>query len=538
MDAGEAVEGVRVMAVVDYGGDRPPLETLAWISPHLSKVASVQRQLKNAAAKATRWEDPPPPPPPPPMLIAPPMDSEPVEAPAKRSKPARKTEPDAVPELERWSASQLTRRVIGNASIALVIAGVAFVPLTAMIKKVGPKIGIESASQGPVALGLTVIVFVAAAALLMGRFYRVYMSQPVPEPLPEAARAVPVQRNTGQTPGRPPRVSQNESETPIPRPRQPAQDKPASVSEGMAFGENARRVVLEFLAMALAAVKDEVPVMNQHVSFGLNLFGAGAAEYYGGQSGLTRMQSFVLVREVVSALGNSADRVDAFCRQYGEYASEERYRMMISSGKRVMEKRLAGDDDPFSDFRDVLMLWTSDAAARAQSQGIVCIMFTDIVGSTALTHEKGDYAAQEVVRVHNAIVRSALAAHHGREVKHTGDGIMASFTLAANAVRGTIDIRDAFAMHNRIEGQVPVNVRIGLNAGEAVQEEDDFFGTTVQLAARVCDKAGTGEIFVTDNVRELAKGHGLVFEDAGQYEMKGVPVPMTLYRVGGSDKAQ
>lgn len=148
MDAGEAVEGVRVMAVVDYGGDRPPLETLAWISPHLSKVASVQRQLKNAAAKATRWEDPPPPPPPPPMLIAPPMDSEPVEAPAKRSKPARKTEPDAVPELERWSASQLTRRVIGNASIALVIAGVAFVPLTAMIKKVGPKIGIESASKG------------------------------------------------------------------------------------------------------------------------------------------------------------------------------------------------------------------------------------------------------------------------------------------------------------------------------------------------------------------------------------------------------
>jgi len=155
-----------------------------------------------------------------------------------------------------------------------------------------------------------------------------------------------------------------------------------------------------------------------------------------------------------------------------------------------------------------------------------------------LTHEKGDYAAQEVVRVHNAIVRSALAAHHGREVKHTGDGIMASFTLAANAVRGTIDIRDALAMHNRIEGQVPVNVRICLNAGEAVQEEDDFFGTTVQLAARVCDKAGTGEIFVTDNVRELAKGHGLVFEDAGQYEMKGVPVPMTLYRVGGSDKAQ
>ncbi len=537
MDAAGTFDGVRVMSVVDYGGDRPPLETLAWISPHLSKVASVQRQLKNAAAKATRSEAPVPPPPPPPMLISPPMDPEPLKSPAKRSRPARKPEPDIAAEVERWGAAQLTGRLIGNALIALVIAAVAFVPLTVMMKKVGPEIGIEPASQGPVGLGLTVIVFVTAAALLMGRIYRAYMSQPVLEPLPVVGGATPVRRVSERRPGRPPRVNEDNSKARTPRSRQPAQEKPASVSEGMAFGENARRVVLEFLAMAIAAVKDEVPVMNQHVSFGLNLFSSGAAERYGEYSGLSRMQSFVLVREVVSALGNSPDRVDAFCRQYGDYAGEERYNMMISSGKRVMDKQLAGDDDPFSDFRDVLQLWTSDSAARAQSQGIVCIMFTDIVGSTAMTHEKGDYAAQEVVRVHNAIVRSALAAHHGREVKHTGDGIMASFTLAANAVRGTIDIRDALAMHNRMEGQVPVNVRIGLNAGEAVQEEDDFFGTTVQLAARVCDKAGTGEIFVTDNVRELSKGHGLTFEDAGQYEMKGVPVPMTLYRVGGSDQS-
>ena len=61
-------------------------------------------------------------------------------------------------------------------------------------------------------------------------------------------------------------------------------------------------------------------------------------------------------------------------------------------------------------------MWTSNAAARAQSQGIVCIMFTDLVGSTQMTHERGDYGAQEVVHAHNAIVRSALAEHHGRDL--------------------------------------------------------------------------------------------------------------------------
>lgn len=173
-------------------------------------------------------------------------------------------------------------------------------------------------------------------------------------------------------------------------------------------------------------------------------------------------------------------------------------------------------------------MWTSNAAARAQYQGIVCIMFTDLVGSTQMTHERGDYGAQEVVRAHNAIVRSALAAHHGREVKHTGDGIMASFSSAANAVRSAIEIRAALKTHNSVEDAVPVRVRISLNAGEAVQEEDDFFGTTVQLSVRVCDKADEGEIFVADNVQELSKGQGIQLKDAGKYEMKGVPHPMTL----------
>ena len=148
-----------------------------------------------------------------------------------------------------------------------------------------------------------------------------------------------------------------------------------------------------------------------------------------------------------------------------------------------------------------------------------------------MTHERGDYGAQEAVRIHNGIVRSALAAHHGREVKHTGDGIMASFPIAVNAARAALEIQENLRANNTANNAIPVHIRVGLNAGEAVEEEDDFFGTTVQIAARVCDKAGTDEIFITENVRDLCLGQGVYVEEAGAFEMKGVPEPMMLFRV-------
>ena len=74
-------------------------------------------------------------------------------------------------------------------------------------------------------------------------------------------------------------------------------------------------------------------------------------------------------------------------------------------------------------------------------------------------------------------------------------------------------------------------IRIGLNAGAAVEEEDDFFGTTVQLSARVCDKADSEQIFVTQSVRDLVTGHSIQFRDAGNFEMKGIEKPVPVYEV-------
>lgn len=159
----------------------------------------------------------------------------------------------------------------------------------------------------------------------------------------------------------------------------------------------------------------------------------------------------------------------------------------------------------------------------------VTILFTDMESSTALTQRLGDAKAQELVHRHNAVVRDALAASHGNEIKHTGDGIMASFQSASRALECAVAIQRGLAEGR--DGGAPVRVRVGLNAGEPVAEEDDLFGTSVQLASRVCDRAEPGQILAADVVRQLAAGKGFLFADIGEVVPKGFEEPVRLYEV-------
>ena len=137
-----------------------------------------------------------------------------------------------------------------------------------------------------------------------------------------------------------------------------------------------------------------------------------------------------------------------------------------------------------------------------------------------------------MLRTHNAIIREALGMHGGAEIKHTGDGIMASFPSAARALACAIAVQKACAEHCESNPGSPVRVRIGLNAGEPVAEDDDLFGSAVQLAARICAQADADQILVSNVVRELAAGKGFDFSDRGTATLKGFDDPVQLYRVG------
>jgi class 3 adenylate cyclase len=164
-----------------------------------------------------------------------------------------------------------------------------------------------------------------------------------------------------------------------------------------------------------------------------------------------------------------------------------------------------------------------DSAVRA-------VLFTDIVNSTALTQLLGDDASMALVREHDRIVRESLGRFEGREVKHTGDGIMASFSSVSAAVEAAITVQRAFSDRNA-SAETRVDLRIGISAGEPVSEGNDLFGATVQLAARLCAHCPPGRITVSIAVRELCLGKRLEFGDGGSLTLKGFAEPTPCYDV-------
>jgi class 3 adenylate cyclase len=191
-------------------------------------------------------------------------------------------------------------------------------------------------------------------------------------------------------------------------------------------------------------------------------------------------------------------------------------------------------DQKLGPIRDFLGLEPLTKAAPA-THDINTILFTDVVGSTALTERLGDAKARELLREHEGITRDALRAHGGSEVKTLGDGFMASFGSATKALECAIAMQQSFAARNE-SAEEAINVRIGLNAGEPIAEDDpggrgDLFGTAVNMAARVASKADAGEILVADVVRQLVAGKEFLFNDRGDTELRGFEDPVRVYEV-------
>jgi len=176
------------------------------------------------------------------------------------------------------------------------------------------------------------------------------------------------------------------------------------------------------------------------------------------------------------------------------------------------------------------------------------VLFTDLVGHTQMMSRLGDERGRAVLRGHERITREVLNAHGGTEVKTMGDGFMASFGSVTRAVECAIALQRAFAErttprparpealvgraeHQRPDHVEPLAVRVGLNAGEPIEEDGDLFGATVILASRIAAKAEGGEILVADTVRGLCSGKGFLFADRGEFVAKGFEEPVRVYEV-------
>jgi class 3 adenylate cyclase len=165
------------------------------------------------------------------------------------------------------------------------------------------------------------------------------------------------------------------------------------------------------------------------------------------------------------------------------------------------------------------------------------VLFTDLVGHTEMMQRLGDAKGRDVLREHERITRETLKQHGGAEIKTMGDGFMASFGSVTSAMECAIALQRAFAAHTASMAE-PLHVRVGLNAGEPIEEDGDLFGATVILASRICAQAAADEILIPEPVRHLLAGKGFTFADRGAFAPKGFEDPVRLYEVrwreGGS----
>lgn len=270
-------------------------------------------------------------------------------------------------------------------------------------------------------------------------------------------------------------------------------------------------------------------VLSQHVRFGVHLFVAGLSDRMARKQRWTQPEQRFVVKECLIAVFEEPQTAGRFAASFDEYLAEPRYLEMYRAGQDWDGNMV--EDMPV--LPEVLERWLtkSDGATMAQA---VTVMFTDIVGSTAFTQEHGDKKQMELVQAHDRIVRQAIEDHRGRWVKHTGDGAMLAFERPLEALRAALQIQNEARVHNEIMPHLPLGLRIGLSAGKPIKAGDDLFGSTVQLAARVCALADTGQVVIAAAVYEACSDSGYAFASMGSKDLKGFPEPQAVYAVNGS----
>jgi class 3 adenylate cyclase len=178
-------------------------------------------------------------------------------------------------------------------------------------------------------------------------------------------------------------------------------------------------------------------------------------------------------------------------------------------------------------------------ADAPSATGTVTLLFTDLVGSTELIDGLGEGVGERLLLDHFAILRRAAREHGGREVKSLGDGLMVAFTSALGAVACAVKMQQRIAAYRHEHAERAMGLRIGLNAGEVISVDDDYFGAPVVVAARLCDRADAAQILLSDLVRSLVGDRGgYRFLALGTLQLKGLTDPVTAFSLDWRSQAE
>lgn len=319
--------------------------------------------------------------------------------------------------------------------------------------------------------------------------------------------------------------------------------------------------VLEQLATYLSALVEEAKKItagavtgDQFLRFGVILFIAGAAETFARFLKVPDRDAIGVLSGQIQAMGAPESLAKGFAANIDEYLLDQKYFDMYATG-RGGALRLTKDTAAASGLPEAIEEWRKPKAVEEanpeagdskhydgapgeqEAHGFVAVLFTDIVNSTENLNNHGDQWLIQVVRAHNEIVREAIGTHGGREIKHTGDGIMASFPTVAPSVAAGLAMQDGIKRFSEMMPDLGFELCVGISAGEPIHESGDLFGTPVNLAARVLSKAGPGQTAVSTVVREMCQGRSFEFDELGRFELKGFNEPQPIYLARDRRKA-
>lgn len=292
-------------------------------------------------------------------------------------------------------------------------------------------------------------------------------------------------------------------------------------------------IVREFhtFAAALDALElTEAARANPHYIQGVSIFTIGVLMTIEEHIDLFSQRGRTVIHACLGRMIEPVQTVNHFVESLERYLKDEKSARWIRSGSRCFRYYRDADLGNLNrEFGETFGLY--DRMEKVLGGRVkVGILFTDIVDSTAMTGALGDVLAQAVVDHHDATVEAIARRFGGRKVKHLGDGLMLCFG-SAQALAGCavllIDAMKGFAERP----EVPVyRIRCGGHFGEAISKADDFFGTTVQLAARIASSAAPNEARLCAGIIDPDKPAMDRFENCGVASLKGFDQPLALAR--------
>lgn len=292
--------------------------------------------------------------------------------------------------------------------------------------------------------------------------------------------------------------------------------------------------------------------LDSYTRFGVTLFLAGVGEVLGRRGHVAKdvVQAGLIRR--VQALGETERLARGFVRNIDEYLLDDRYFEMYRRGRSCACRRIV-DDEMQSGLVEALREWRAptewdDAIGRGTAEGDqraaegngmgVAVLCTEIVGARTLQQKKGDEGMADVIRAHNEIVREAMRRFGGREIRHTGDGVMAAFPTPSRAVDAGLSMQASVARFSEAMPGRAFALRCGVSYGRPVGEGAEPSGAPVGMAARILSRSGAGEVAVSLAIRDLCADEDFEFEEFGVLEIQGGTATQPVFRAAHAQLLQ